>query len=61
MLILSRRVKESVVINNEVVVTVEEVRGGRVKLGIDAPRHVPIRRPDIKGAPHHPKTKGDER
>lgn len=51
MLVLSRRVKEAVVINNEVVVTVEEVRGGRVKLGISAPEHVSIRRPDAKGSP----------
>lgn len=48
MLVLSRKVKEAILIGNEVQITVEEVRGGRVKLGITAPRHVTVTRPEAK-------------
>lgn len=47
MLVLSRRLGESIVIGNEVVVRVIEVRGDQVKLGIEAPRSVQIHREEI--------------
>ncbi|MFP4312217.1 MAG: carbon storage regulator CsrA, partial [Nitriliruptoraceae bacterium] len=47
MLVLSRRLGESIVIGNEVTVRVIEVRGDQVKLGIDAPRSVQIHREEI--------------
>lgn len=47
MLVLSRRVGESVVIGDDVVVTVLEVRGDVVRLGVDAPRSVPVRRQEL--------------
>lgn len=47
MLVLTRRAGESVVIGDEVVVTVIEVRGEVVRLGIDAPRHVKVHREEI--------------
>ena len=40
MLVLSRRVGESIVIGDDVTVTVLEVRGDVVRVGIDAPRSV---------------------
>jgi carbon storage regulator len=40
MLVLSRRVGESLVIGDNVVVTVLEVRGDMIRIGIDAPREV---------------------
>ena len=50
MLVLSRKRNESVVINENIVVTVVEVRGDRVRLGIQAPRDVPIHRSEILAA-----------
>lgn len=47
MLVLSRRVGESVVIGNDVVVTVLEVRGDIIRIGVDAPREVPVHRSEV--------------
>jgi carbon storage regulator len=47
MLVLTRKELESICIGDEIVVTVAEVRGGRVKLAIDAPRHVRIDRQEV--------------
>jgi carbon storage regulator len=46
-LVLSRRAGESVVVGEEVTITVLEVRGEVVRLGIDAPRHVPVHRQEV--------------
>lgn len=50
MLVLSRKRNESVVINDQIVVTVVEVRGDKVRLGIQAPRDVPIHRSEVMAA-----------
>lgn len=47
MLVLSRRVGESIVIGDEVTVTVLEVRGDVVRVGVDAPRHVAVHREEL--------------
>lgn len=47
MLVLSRRVGDSVVIGDNVVVTVLEVRGGMTRVGIDAPREVAVHRKEL--------------
>lgn len=47
MLVLSRKRDESIVIDENIVVTVIEVRGDKVRLGIQAPRDVPIHRSEI--------------
>lgn len=47
MLVLSRRPGESLRIGHDVVVTVIEVRGDQVRIGIDAPREVPVNREEI--------------
>ena len=47
MLVLTRKELESVCIGDEIVITVAEVRGGRVKLAIEAPRHVRIDRQEV--------------
>ncbi|WP_265333828.1 carbon storage regulator CsrA [Nocardioides sp. Kera G14] len=47
MLVLSRRVGESVVIGDEVTVTILEVRGDVVRVGIDAPRSVTVHRAEL--------------
>jgi carbon storage regulator len=50
MLVLSRKPNESVVINDHIVVTVVEVRGDKVRLGIQAPRDVSIHRSEVLAA-----------
>jgi len=47
MLILSRKVGERIVIAGNIVVTVLEVQGKRVRLGIDAPAGISIRREEL--------------
>ena len=47
MLVLSRRQGESIVIGGDVVVTIVEVRGGQVRVGIDAPRSIEVHREEI--------------
>lgn len=47
MLVVSRRAGESVAIGDEVVVTVLEVRGDVVRVGIDAPRSIPVHRAEL--------------
>ena len=47
MLVLSRRVGESLVIGDNVVVTVLEVRGDMIRIGIDAPREVKVHRSEV--------------
>ena len=47
MLILTRRVGESVVISDDVTVTVLGVKGNQVRIGVDAPREVSVHREEI--------------
>ena len=47
MLILGRRISETVVINEEITVTVLSINGNQVRLGIDAPKDVPVHRKEI--------------
>ena len=50
MLVLSRKKNESIVINNDIVVTVVEIRGDKVRLGIVAPKEVPVHRQEVYDA-----------
>jgi carbon storage regulator len=47
MLVLSRKRNESIVIDGHIVVTVVDIRGDKVRLGIEAPKDVPIHRSEI--------------
>ena len=47
MLVLSRRPGESIVIGNQVVVTIVEVRGDQIRIGIDAPRDIQVHREEV--------------
>ena len=47
MLVLSRDKDESIIIGDDIVVTVLEIRGDTVRLGIQAPREVPVHRTEI--------------
>ena len=53
MLVLSRKKNEGIMIGDDVVITVIEVRGDKVRLGIDAPRAVPVHRSEIYEAIRH--------
>jgi carbon storage regulator len=47
MLILTRRVSETLIINDNITVTVLGIKGHQVRLGITAPRNVPVHREEI--------------
>ena len=46
-LILTRRIGESVIINEDITVTVLGIKGNQIRVGIDAPRHVSVHREEI--------------
>ena len=50
MLVLSRKKDESIEIGRDIVVTVIETRGDKVRLGIEAPRDVPVHRSEVADA-----------
>ena len=47
MLALTRKKGESLIVNNNIEITVLEIRGDQVKIGIEAPKSVPIYRKEI--------------
>jgi len=47
MLVLSRKKNESIVINNDITIVVVEIRGDKVRLGIEAPSDVPVHRQEV--------------
>ncbi len=51
MLVLTRRVNERIVIGDDIVVTVLEVHGDQVRLGIEAPREVKVFREEVISRP----------
>lgn len=50
MLVLSRKKNESIIINNDITIVVVEIRGDKVRLGIEAPREVPVYRNEVHAA-----------
>ena len=50
MLVLSRKKNESIVINNDITIVVVEIRGDKVRLGVEAPKEVPVHRREIYDA-----------
>jgi carbon storage regulator len=47
MLVLSRKKNESIIINDNITVTVVEIRGDKVRLGIEAPKDVTVHRREV--------------
>jgi len=47
MLVLTRKKNESIIIGDSISIMVIEIRGGKVRLGIDAPREVPVHRQEV--------------
>ncbi len=70
MLILTRRVGETVMIGNDVTVTILGVKGNQVRVGINAPKNVAVHREEIyerikreqqgDGEPHHGEAEPNE-
>ena len=50
MLVLSRQRDESIMIGDNVVVTIVDIRGDKVRLGIDAPGEIPVHRQEVYDA-----------
>jgi carbon storage regulator len=47
MLALSRKKKEAIIINNNIEITILEIKGDQVKIGIEAPKSVPVYRKEV--------------
>ena len=47
MLVLTRKVDESITVGMNITVTVLEIRGGQVRLGIEAPKQMPVHRAEV--------------
>jgi carbon storage regulator len=47
MLVLSRKLRESIRINENIIITFLTIQGDKIQLGIDAPRHIPIDREEV--------------
>ncbi len=47
MLVLSRHRDEQIMIGDDIVITVVEIRGDKVRLGIEAPKEVPVHREEV--------------
>lgn len=50
MLVLSRKKNERIVIDDNIVITVVEVKGDKVRLGIEAPKEIPVHRSEVHEA-----------
>ena len=47
MLVLSRKKNESIIINDDITIVVVEIRGDKVRLGVEAPKEVPVHRNEV--------------
>jgi len=52
MLVLSRKLGEKIYINDNICITVVDIDRGKIRLGIEAPRDVPIFRQELVAVPH---------
>ena len=50
MLVLSRQRDESIVINDNIVVTIVDIRGDKVRIGIECPQEIPVHRREVYDA-----------
>ena len=47
MLVLTRRVEEEIVIGDDIVVKIIELRNGKVRIGVEAPKDMPVHRREV--------------
>lgn len=59
MLVLSRKKNESIIINDDITIVVVEIRGDKVRLGVDAPKEVPVHRNEVYEAIRRSHSKPD--
>ena len=50
MLVLSRKQREKIVIGDDIEITIEDIRGGKVRVGIKAPRDIAVHRSEVRDA-----------
>ena len=60
MLVLSRKKNESIVIDNDITIVVVEIRGDKVRLGVDAPKEIPVHRQEVFEAIKRKQQNGQE-
>jgi len=58
MLGLTRKLNEAIVIGENIVVTVIDIRGDKIRLGIEAPKHVSVHRREVHDRIKPPDTEG---
>ncbi|MBO7726306.1 MAG: carbon storage regulator CsrA [Thermoguttaceae bacterium] len=58
MLVLSRYKDQSIYIGDDIIITVVDVRGERIRIGIDAPPNIPVHRQEIYEAIHREQKTG---
>ena len=47
MLVLSRKINEAIVINDDITVVIVDIRGEHVRVGVEAPKDVPVHRREV--------------
>lgn len=50
MLVLSRKQKEAIIINNDITIVIVEIRGDKCRLGIECDKNIPVHRKEIQDA-----------
>jgi carbon storage regulator len=61
MLVLSRQKDESIIIGDDIEITIVDVRGDKVRLGITAPREIPVHRREVYEAIQREKKEREEK
>lgn len=59
MLVLSRQRDESIIIGDNIVITIVDIRGDKVRLGIEAPKEVPVHRQEVYDAIQRERTQNE--
>lgn len=59
MLVLSRQRDESIIIGDNIVITIVDIRGDKVRLGIEAPKEVPVHRQEVYDAIQRERAQSD--
>jgi len=54
MLVLTRKRKQTIQVGEDIVITVQQIKGNAVRIGIDAPRSLPIRRGELSPLENSP-------
>ena len=59
MLVLSRKKNESIIINDDITIVVVEIRGDKVRLGVEAPKEIPVHRNEVYEAIRRSQEEGE--